>query len=184
MGSQAAFGDLVHAAGADLHFHPFVLRAHDGDVQALVTVCLRDGDPVLHALRVRLVHIGDDGINLPAFRTFLFKRRVEDDADGEQGVDAFERDVLLLQFVDGMDRLGAPFDVEPEAGFLQLLLDRGDELGDVGVARTLRLVQLPFDKVVLLAVGIFQRQVFQFAFDRIKSQSVGKRCIEVRHFRR
>ena len=78
-----------------------------------------------------------------------------------------------------MDRLRTSFDVETESGFFQLPFDGGDELGDVGVSRTLCLVQLLFDEVILLTVGIFQRQVFQFAFDRVQSEAVGKRGVEV-----
>ena len=185
MRGQSPLGDLVHAAGAYLHFHPFALRSHHGDMQTFVTVRLRDGDPVFHALRVRLVHVGDDRVDLPAVRTFLLIRRVQDDADGKQVVYVFERDVLLFQFVvDGVDRLGASLDVETESGIFQLAFDRRDELGDVGVARAFRLVQFPFDEVVLLAVGVFQRQVFQFALDRVQSEAVGKRGVQVRNFRR
>ena len=137
-------------------------------MQTFVTVRLRDGDPVLHALRVRLVHVGDDRVDLPAFRTFFLVRRVQDDTDGEQVVYVFERDVLLLQLVvDGVDGFRASLDVETEPCLLQLVFDRSDELGDVGVARAFRFVQLPFDEVILFAVGIFQRQVFQFALDRV-----------------
>ena len=82
-----------------------------------------------------------------------------------------------------MDRLRTSFDVETESGFFQLPFDGGDELGDVGVSRTLCLVQLLFDEVILLTVGIFQRQVFQFAFDRVQSEAVGKRGVEVRNLR-
>ena len=90
---------------------------------------------------------------------------------GKQVVYVFERDVLFLQLVvDGVDGLRASLDVELQPSLLQLAFDRGDELGDVGVARTFRLVQLLLDKIVLLAVGIFQRQVFQFAFDRVQAR--------------
>lgn len=138
---QSPFGNFVHAAGTDLHFHPFVLWSHHGDMQTFVTVRFRDRYPVLHAFRVRLVHIGDDRVDLPAVRTLLLIRRVEDDADGKQVVYVFERDVLFLQLVvDGVDGLRASLDVELQPSLLQLAFDRGDELGDVGVARTFRLV--------------------------------------------
>lgn len=52
---QSPFGNFVHAAGTDLHFHPFVLWSHHGDMQTFVTVRFRDRYPVLHAFRVRLV---------------------------------------------------------------------------------------------------------------------------------
>ena len=183
MGGEAALGNLVHALGADLDFDPFVLRTHDGDVEALVAVRLRDGNPILEALRVRLVHIRDDGIDLPALGAFAFERRVEDDADGEEVVDVLELDLLLLELIIyRMYRLGAAFDFELEARLFQLLLDRGDELGDVGVARTLRLVQLLLDEVELLAVGIFERQILQFALDGVETQAMGEGRVEVSRF--
>ena len=140
-GGTDSVQEFVHAAGTDLHFHPFVLWSHHGDMQTFVTVRFRDRYPVLHAFRVRLVHIGDDRVDLPAVRTLLLIRRVEDDADGKQVVYVFERDVLFLQLVvDGVDGLRASLDVELQPSLLQLAFDRGDELGDVGVARTFRLV--------------------------------------------
>ena len=178
MGSQSPFGNFVHAVGTDLYFHPFVLWSHHGDMQTFVTVRFRDRYPVLHAFRVRLVHIGDDRVDLPAVRTFFFIWCVQDDTDGKQVVYVFERDVLFFQLVvDGVDGLRASLDVELQPSLLQLAFDRGDELGDVGVARTFRLVQLLLDKIVLLAVGIFQRQVFQFAFDRVQAEAVGERGV-------
>ncbi len=59
-------------------------------MEALVTVTLRHREPVAHALRVRLVHIRDDRIRPPALRALGLGRRVEDDADGEEVVDALE----------------------------------------------------------------------------------------------
>ena len=90
VGGEAPFGYLVHPACAYLYFHPLVLRPHHGDVQALVAIALRNGYPVLHAFGIRLVHIGNDGVDLPAFRALPLQRRVEDDPDGEQVVDALE----------------------------------------------------------------------------------------------
>ena len=76
VGGQSSLSDLVHPFCADLNLHPFVLRSHHGDVQALVAVTLRDRDPVFHAFGVGLVHIRNDGIDLPAFRTLLLWRGV------------------------------------------------------------------------------------------------------------
>ena len=153
-------------------------------MQALVSVRFRNGYPVFHTVRVRLVHVGDDRIDLPAFRTLLFQRRIQYDTDGEQIVYAFKLDLLLFQLIiNGMDRLGTSFNVEMQSGFFQFLLDRCDESGNIKVARTFSLVQLPFDEIVLFAVGIFQRQIFQFAFDLIQSEPVCERCIQIRGFR-
>jgi len=168
MRRQTSLGDLIHPLRTDLHLHPFILRAHHRDVQALVTVGLRDGDPVLHTLRVGLVHIGDDGVDLPAFRAFLLQRRIQYDPDSEKIVDTLEFHLLLFQLViNGMYGFGTPLDIELESCRCQLPLDRGDELGDISVAGAFRLIQFPFDEVILFPVRIFQGKVFQLALDRI-----------------
>ena len=101
-------------------------------MQALVTIALRDRDPVLHTLRVGLVHIGDDGVDLPAFRAFLLQRRIQYDPDSEKIVDTLEFHLLLFQLViNGMYGFGTPLDIELESCRCQLPLDRGDELGDI-----------------------------------------------------
>ena len=38
MGSQAAFGNLVHAFGAYLYLYPAVARAIDGDMEGFVAI--------------------------------------------------------------------------------------------------------------------------------------------------
>ena len=134
VGCQSAFGDLIHPAGTDLHFHPFVLRAHDRDVQALVSIRLRNGNPVFHTVGVRLVHVGNDRIYLPAFRTFFFKWSIQHDTDREQIVYTFKLDLLLFQLVvDRVDGFGTSFDIELQARFLQLFLDRCNEFGYINV---------------------------------------------------
>ena len=168
MRRQASLGDLIHPPRTDLHLYPFILRPHNRDVQALVTVALRDGDPVLHTLRVGLVHIGDDGVDLPAFRAFLLQRRIQYDPDSEKIVDTLELHLLLFQLViNGMYGFGTSLDIELESCRCQLPLDRGDELGDISVAGAFRLIQFPLDEVILFPVRIFQGKVFQLALDRI-----------------
>ena len=90
---HALLGDGIHAARTYLHLYPLVLRAHDRGVQALVAIALRDGDPVLEALGIGAVHVGDDGVDLPAGTALTLGRHVEDDTYGEEVIDVLE--VLL-----------------------------------------------------------------------------------------
>ena len=76
-----------------------------------------------------------------------------------------------------MDGFGTSLDVELQSGFLYLLLDRIDERSDILVAGCFRLVELLLYKVVGFPLRIFQRQVFQFRFQLVKSQFVGQRSI-------
>ena len=187
--SQSVFRDLVHAAGTYLHFHPFPFRAHHSDVQRLVTIAFRDREPVAQTLRVRLVHIRNNRINLPAFLLLLsrVRLRIEDDTDGEQVINPLKRRFLLLNLVPyRMNRLGTPLDVELQSCFRHLPLDRFDKSSDILVAGRLRLVQLILDKIVRFLLRIFERQIFQFRFQLIQSQLVRQRSIQicsfVRHF--
>ena len=66
VGSHTTLGYDIHTLGTYLHLYPAVLRPEDRRVEALIAVALRDRDPVLESLGVRAIHIGDDGVDLPA----------------------------------------------------------------------------------------------------------------------
>ena len=112
MGRQSVFGHFVHALGSDLHFHPFVFRTSYGDVQALVAVAFWNSHPVAQAFQVWLIVARDEREYVPAVLQFLRARRVEDDADGKEVVNAIESALLLLHLLpDGMDALRASLDM-------------------------------------------------------------------------
>ena len=99
-------GNVVHALGTYLYLHPLVFRSQHGGVQALIAIALRHGEPVAHTLRVRLIHVGDDGEHLPALLVFHLTRHIEDDTDGEEVIYALKTAVLLLHLLpDGVDAL-------------------------------------------------------------------------------
>ena len=171
---QTSLGDLIHPLGPDLHLHPAVLRTHDGDMEALIAVALRDGDPVLKPLRIGLIHVGDDGVDMPAVALLPLWLRVEDDADGKEVVDLLEGALLHLQLVvDRRDRLRPPLDMKLQSRLLQPLLQRPDKGGDVGIASILGLRQLLLYIGVRLTVGILECQVVHLALDRIETHAMG-----------
>ena len=146
MRGQSSFGYFVHSFGSDLHFHPFVLRPEDRDMQAFVTVAFGDGQPIPQPFGVGLIHVRDDGINLPAFHLFFFEGGIQNDADGKQVVNAFHSAMLLLHLLpDGVYAFGTPFHVEFQTGLLQLFVDRSDELFDIFVTRFFSGVQFFFN---------------------------------------
>ena len=81
-----------------------------------------------------------------------------------------------------MDGLGAPFDVEPQAGLFQLLLYRGDEGINVFVARSFSLVQLLLDMVIYVVLGILQGEVFQLRLQLIEAQLMRQGGIQIDRF--
>ena len=104
VGCETLLCHEVHAAGAELHLHPFRSGTHHGGVQTLVAVAFRYRDPVLHTCGIGSIHIRHDGISQPAVAFLALLRCVDDDADGEEVVDALEIHLLLLHLVpDGGD---------------------------------------------------------------------------------
>ena len=61
-------------------------------------------------------------------------------------------------------------------------MDGVDEAGYVAVARGFRLVQLVFDVVVDVVLGVLQREVFQFGLQLVEAELVCQRGIEVGRF--
>ena len=126
---------LIHSLRANLYLHPFLLRAENRDMKTLVAVCLRHAEPVAQTLRIRLIHIRHYAVNLPAFHLLTLRGRVKNDTDSEEVVNALEGTLLLLHLLpDGMDALGAPFDMEFESCLLKFLLHRTYEVHDIFVA--------------------------------------------------
>ena len=181
--SQSVFGDIVHSFGSDLDFYPFVLRSQHGGVQTLVSVALRHAEPVAHTLWVRLIHVCDQGECLPAQHVFLLSWCVDDDSDGEKVIYTLEGALLLLHLLpDGVDALGASLHVIFQSGSIQFLLDRLDESGDIGIARSLGGIQLLLNHIVGIVLQILQAQVFQLALQFVETQLVGEWGIEVAGF--
>ena len=38
VGGDTTFSNLIHPFGSDLHFHPFLFRAENGDMQRLIAI--------------------------------------------------------------------------------------------------------------------------------------------------
>ena len=179
--SQSSF---VHATGANLHLHPPILRSHHRNVERLITVAFGDGDPVLHSLWIGLIHVRDDGIDMPAGSFLIFHGHIQYDSYGKKIVYGFELDTLLTKLVaNAVDALGTPLHLVRDIGqsFVQPTAQRSDESFDIGIAATLRLSEFSFDEVESLPVCIFQTEVFHFALDGIESEPVCQRSIEIRH---
>ena len=179
MSRHTTFGHLIHAFGTYLHLDPFLFGTYDGDVQTLVSVGLRHAEPVTKALRIRLIHRRHDGEGLPALHLLLLDGAVEDDAYGEEVIDALEGALLLLHLLpDGVYGLCASLDMEIQSGLLQALLNRFYEALYVSIATGLSLVKFILDVVIGIVLGIFQRQVLQLRLQAIESQLMCQRSIE------
>ena len=149
-------------------------------MQTLVSVALGHREPVAHAARVALVHVGDDAECLPAVQLFAFGCRVDDDAYGEEIIHSVYIYLLLLHLLpDGVDALGASLHVEFQARFDELFLDGLGEAGYICIAALLGGIEFLLYIIVGIVLQIFEAQVLELALEFVESQFMGQRCIQV-----
>ncbi len=149
-------------------------------MQRLVAVRLRNRDPVAHTLRVGDVAVADDGVDRPAELLLQLARAVDDDAQGEDVVDPFERHALFVHLgPDRVDRLCAALDVVFDPLTVHPLEDRLQKAADEGLTLLLGLLELRADMLVVLRLEVFQGDVLQFALQVVEAQLVGDLGVEV-----
>jgi len=180
VGSHPLFGQLIHAAGPDLHLDPFLVRTHDSGMQRLIAIRLGDGDPVAHPLRIGLVLIGHHRIDRPAIGLFILRCRVKDHPDGKKIVYLIKSDLLLLHLVVyGENRLGPGLHLEPESPGLQFFLDGLHKLGGKPRTLTFGFTEAVDHLGVSLRTEILQTEVQQLRIEFVESKPVCKRRIDV-----
>ena len=171
MCSDTTFCHFVHAFCAYLHLHPFLLRTYNGDMKTLVAVCLRHANPVPQSLRVGLIHRRHYGKSLPALHLLLLKRAVKDYADSEEVIHSLKGTALLPHLLPNrVYGFRTALDMEFQTGLLQALADRSDKTFYICITACLCLVQLILDVVVGIMLRIFQRKIFQFRLQPVKTQ--------------
>ena len=99
VGSYTAFGNLVHTFGTYLYLNPLLLWAQHRDVQTLVAIRFGYRQPVAQSFRVRLIHIGNNRVSLPALHFLLLQRTIDNDTDGKQIIHTLKRALLLLHLL-------------------------------------------------------------------------------------
>ena len=181
---EAALGHVVHAAAADLDFHPLTSGGHHGGVQRLVAIGLGQADPVAQAVRVRLVKVGDDAVGAPNVCLLVGLVCVEDDPNRKHVVHLLEADFLGLHLVpDAEHALGPAHHLVGDAGFVEALLDGHRERVDEARAHGFGLPQTRADLPVILWFLILQAEIFEFRFDVVQAQTMRKRRIHVQRLR-
>ena len=80
-------------------------------MEAFITVCFGNGNPVAQSVRIRRVEIRHDTVSAPRIALLLIWLGIQHNPNGEDVVDVLERHLLLLHFVpNARNGLGAPFD--------------------------------------------------------------------------
>ena len=181
VGSKTLFGHLVHTVGTNLYLDPFTLFRHQRDVQRLIAVGLRMTEPVAQTVGVGLVDLTDGDIDIEALVDFLCTvLGGEDDADSKDVVNLIEGDVLVLHLVpDGVGTLHTLLDGVVDTHAVERLTDGGCKLGEQVLTGVTTLRELTFDGGKLIGVFVLETQVLEFRLDRVQTQTVGQRCVDI-----
>ena len=183
MRCKSMFRNLVHSFSADLHFHPFVVRTEDGNMQALISVSLWYRQPIAQSFWVWLIHICNYRIYLPALHLLFFQRRIEYYPDGKKVIYTRKATFLLLHFLPyWVYRLCPGFDMIFQSGIFQCIVYWLYERFYVLVTRLFRLVKTSLYIIVGIMLKVFQWQIFEFAFQLIQSELMGEGGIQVAGF--
>src|SRR5574344_4493 len=168
----------VHVLGADLHLDHLVVRTDDRRVNALVKVRFRRRDVILEKPLERspeVVHVAE--------REVAFRDGFDDDADGEDIEDVIEPAAAVLHFaVDAVNILGAPLDGAVEVLECHLDLERPHHGLHVTLAVLLAFQEVVHDFLVFVRVDVFEREVFEFGFETVETETVGERRVDVERF--
>ena len=168
MGCYTLLRHLVHTFGTDLHFYPSFLGSQDRGMKRLVSVLLRDRQPIAQTFGVRREDISDERIDLPAVGFLLLRRRVQDDTNSKEVVNFIHVAMLSLHLmVDRVNRFRTPFDGKDKPFFFQFLFKRRDERSDIRLAFGFLGVQRVRDILVGVIIEKLQRKVFHLGFDLI-----------------
>src|SRR5574344_148659 len=118
VGSHTTFGNLIHTFSTYLYLHPFLFRSEHCDMQTLIAIAFRHRKPVTQSFRIRLIHIRNDGIYLPALHLLLLYRSIQNNTDSKKVIDTFKATLLFLHLLpDTMNGLGTSLHVEFQSGF-------------------------------------------------------------------
>ena len=183
VGGKTFFRDLVHPFGTYLHLYPSALGAHDGGMQRFIAIGFRSRYPVAQAAGIRLIKIRHNGIDLPTLRLFFLRGGIYYNSNCKEVVHFFKLHVLLLHLlVDGVYGLGPPQYLVFHFFAVQLCHYRLDKLIDIAGAFAFCLLQFSCDGLIGFRLCVFQRKIFQFAFDGVKSETMSQRSIEIEGF--
>ena len=175
---DARFGDAVHVVRADLHFQRRAERAEQRRVQRLVAVGLGDGDVVLELAGDGLVQLVQHA-----------ERRVAVGLVGHQHAHAVdvehlrERVALLAHLlVDGVDRLLAAADDREHVLLGEALADDVEQPVHHLAPVAARRLDRAREDAVAHRVQVLERQVLQFEVERVQTEAVGDRRVDVERF--
>ena len=152
--------------------------AHQGAVESLISVVLREIHPVTHTVCLIFVHAGDDGEYMVARISLCFISRctVKDDTDCIQVIYLLEGYTFVVHLVpDGVRSLDSFLYLEGDPGIFQRGIYRCNELIDLLFLVDYVTVDLCADAMERLRLLVSEPDVLHLRFHSIQTKSVGKR---------
>ena len=173
-------GDLIHPTATDLHFDPLRIRAQYREVQGLVTVPLRSGEPVAQAVGAVAVDLRDGRVDVPAtVLLWVPILAVKDDTHGEEVIDFLKGNTLNLHLTpDREASLDTCLHLVAEAHRVKACLQWCSEAMEEILTTSFALLHLALDLCIGIGVLVAEAEVFQFSLDGEKSEAVSQRCVE------
>ena len=175
MRRDAVLGQRVHLLGAHLDLERLAGGTHDGGVQRLIEVRLRDRDVVVELARDRRPQRVDHT------ERGVARGHVRDhDADREQVVHLVESDALAAHLLrDRPEVLRAARQLRTDARALELARKRLHRLVDRSFADLAPRGEVLRDLLVLLGLEVLERQVLELPFDLPDAETMGQRRVDL-----
>ena len=172
--SEALLGDLIHPATADLYFDPLSIRPQHSEVQGLVTIPLRSGEPVAQAVGTVAVDLRDGRVYVPAtVLLWVPILAVKDDTHGEEVIDFLKGNTLNLHLTpDREASLDTRLHLVAEAHRVKASLQWCSEAMEEILTTSFALLDLALDLCVGLRVLVAEAEVLQFGFDGEEPEAV------------
>src|SRR5450432_1222750 len=170
----------MHLLGADLHLNGNAVGTEQRGVQRLITVDPRYGDVILEAPRHGFV----DAMH-QSQRAVAQVCAVDYDANTVD-VDHFvQGDFLVLHLlVDAVQMLFAAGDLARDPGLFRCGFERLGDLAEKFFLIAARPLQFALENLVAVRVERPESQILELELDRIKTQALGDRCIDLQRFTR
>ena len=163
VGGHAVLRDLMHLLRPDLHLKGDAVRAHDGGVEALVSIGLGGADIVLEAAQNGLIEVMDDAEDVVAV-----PHAPHDDPEGEEVEDLVQLLVLAEHLaVDGVGVFHPAIDSVGDPQLRQPLVDLLLGLAHEGVILPGLQLQGGVDLLEAHGIEILEGEVLQLPLNAL-----------------
>ena len=117
--------NFIHSRRTNLNLNPFTSWRHYRCVQRFISVSSRRRNPIAQTIRTRLIEIGYDTVDSPTIRLLEFRRRFNNNSNGENVVYLFKRNTFRFNFSSNRrNRFGSNFDFINVAFLRKCFTDR------------------------------------------------------------